>query len=77
MLQVKQALVPAPQNLGVTARIIKMVLKELQSSLATMGACMLIVYLAIGFVRSYSSEAEANVRIALSSDAAHYIYLRR
>ena len=54
-----------------------MVLKELQSSLATMGACMLIVYLAIGFVRSYSSEAEANVRIALSSDAAHYIYLRR
>ena len=54
-----------------------MVLKELQSSLATIGACVFVVYLAIGVVRGYTSEAEANYRIALSSDAAHYIYLRR
>lgn len=54
-----------------------MPLKELRSSLATIGTCVFVVYLAIGLVRGYSSEAEANVRIALSSDASHYIYLRR
>ena len=54
-----------------------MVLKELRSSLATLGTCVLVIYLAIGMVRGYSGEAEANGRIMLSSDAAHYIYLRR
>ena len=54
-----------------------MVVKELQSSLATLGTCVLVVYLTIGLVRGYSSEAEANGRIALSSDVVHYIYLRR
>ena len=54
-----------------------MVRKELQSSLATIGTCVLVVYLAIGVARGYSSEAEANGRVTLSADAAHYIYLRR
>ena len=54
-----------------------MLLKELQWALATIGTCVFVVYLAIGVVQAYSSEAEANSRIALSSDAAHYIYLRR
>jgi hypothetical protein len=54
-----------------------MVLKELQSSLASIGACVFVVYMAIGVARGYASDAEAYSRIALSSDAAHYIYLRR
>ena len=54
-----------------------MVLKELRSSLATIGACVIVIYLVIGMVRGYSSEAEAKGQFALSSDAAHYIYLRR
>jgi hypothetical protein len=54
-----------------------MLWKELQSSLPTLGVCVFVVYLAIGVLQGYSSEAEANERIALSSDAAHYIYLRR
>ena len=54
-----------------------MLLKELQSALVTIVTCVFVVYLAIGVVRGYSSEAEANGRIALSFDAAHYIYLRR
>jgi hypothetical protein len=54
-----------------------MVLNALRSSLATVGACVFVVYLAIGAVRGYSSEAEAKGQFALSSDAVHCIYLRR
>jgi hypothetical protein len=55
-----------------------MVVKELGSSVATMGACVLVVYLAVGILGGYSSESAAReARISLSSDAAHYIYLRR
>ena len=54
-----------------------MLLKELRSSITTIGACVFVVYLAVGVVQGSSNKAEANGRIALSSNAAHYIYLRR
>jgi hypothetical protein len=55
-----------------------MLLKELSSSITTVGTCVFVVYLAVGVLQGYSSEAEVKgPRIALSSNAAHYIYLRR
>jgi hypothetical protein len=55
-----------------------MVLKQLGSTVTTIGACVFVVHLAVGVVQGYATEAEINKpRVALSSNAAHYIYLRR
>jgi hypothetical protein len=53
-------------------------LRELRSSIATMMASVIFLYLALGAVDSYSGEDHARIhKIALSSNAAQYIFLRQ
>jgi hypothetical protein len=53
-----------------------MELRELGFSITTMMTGVVILYLALGAVNSYSGENEVKHRVALSPDAAQYIYLR-
>jgi hypothetical protein len=54
-----------------------MELRELGSSITTMMASVIFLYLALGAVDSYSGEDDPERhRIALSPTAAKYIYLR-
>lgn len=54
-----------------------MELRELCSSITTMLASVVFLYLALGAVDGYSREGPARThKIALSSSAAQYIYLR-
>lgn len=54
-----------------------MELRELGSSITTMMASVIFLYLALGAVDSYSAEnQERTHKIALSSSVAKYIYLR-
>jgi hypothetical protein len=54
-----------------------MELRELGSSITTMMASVVFLYLALGAVDSYSREDPARThKIALSAGAAQYIYLR-
>jgi len=53
-----------------------MELRRLGFSMATMMTGVVILYLAMGVVNSYSGEGEVKHGVALSPDAAQYIYLR-
>jgi hypothetical protein len=53
-----------------------MELRQFGFSIATMMTGVVILYLALGVADSYSGENEGKHRVALSTDAAQYIYLR-